>query len=177
MQWKKEKTGSAWTSGSSEYGKPPRRFCPLRRIEGTGVRILPKQNRHNKGSTPLNAGSGSLPEWLCTHRRDSSVNQGNIVTEMEYNGRVMLNDGELSLPVPLSSWPQFYVSGHCIAFPAPDKLLGREGFYRQRQCEPRLRDPDEMTHRHLSPNHDPTTKHSPCVYVCPQVVFLRHNLL
>jgi len=34
--------GSAWTSGSSEYGKPPLRFCPLRRIEGTASPLAGK---------------------------------------------------------------------------------------------------------------------------------------
>ncbi len=34
--------GSAWTSGSSEYGKPPLRFCPLKRIEGTASPLAGK---------------------------------------------------------------------------------------------------------------------------------------
>lgn len=46
--------GSAWTSGSSEYGKPPLRFCPLRLIEGTASSLAGKSR-----------GPGFSQCWVC----------------------------------------------------------------------------------------------------------------
>lgn len=83
--------GSAWTSGSSEYGKPPLRFCPLRRIEGTASPLAGKSR--GPGSSQKNTGTikrarhRTLPEWLCTYRRDSGVDQGSTVTKIEHNGQ------------------------------------------------------------------------------------------
>lgn len=63
--------GSAWTSGSSEYGKLPLRFCPLRRIEGTASPLAGKSR--GPGFSQRNAATikGARRPMLGAHRSQS----------------------------------------------------------------------------------------------------------